>query len=752
MGRPRCPSCRIRCPRIRCPRLPCCKRRKGAAQDALSPVAPSDAVAPDDVEVVDGVPFQGDGKFQYFQDEFVLPVGGIILGFKKARRDSIIKECVMYCAFVFAFVTVTMMVRPVHTTFTIQQGIYVNLGLESIDPSTINFNKDFYGIANYGDFWKWVESVLYYKAYECCYYNGKSLDKVYGDQNTFAIAKYNRLLTPIRFRQARSMIDMCTNPATNHQIARPCWPEHSGSTEETTDIFGSAQLGAASDSHFMTDLSGHSGDNDDGEEGGYGTSAHVVDLELDAGRALEKIKGMIKERWTDEWTRAIAIDMNMYNPNYDMATVLRFKIDQVVGGHLFPKVEAKSCRLNPYTSNWDFFRATVEAIWAVLLIYHFYVEFKEFRNEGFALYISNMWNIIELTNLITFLVIMSNWMDYVLQDRTMFKLRNVTEFHDLHSLCSQFTMTAHLAAFNSVWCFIKLFKYLQFYTRFLLIWDVLAHSMTSILPFLGVMMLIFFAFSFSGYWLFGARVYEFHTWPMALNFLLRSIIEGLVKVKKGVQIDMYRPMKEASPGAAPIWASLWVIMSGLIFLNMFIAILTDSYMYIQQRTRHQDEAERAFLMPAWLLYFRSKVPCLWKDPDMREKVQNMINEENGLRDHLASIDQGKLWQLTLDNIADGTFDLEVSDLLLLFPHKDEFESYRRTVEWMQKFCEYAGIRMRRTENIEPATLTEINLLNDKVSYLEEEICGLASQLQRVSTLKQQSAVVKALHSLKPGAI
>merc|ERR1719379_615365 len=162
-------------------------------------------------------------------------------------------------------------------------------------------------------------------------------------------------------------------------------------------------------------------------------------------------------------------------------------------------------------------------------------------------------------------------------------------------------------------------------------------------------------------------------------------------------------MKETSPGAAPVWAAAWVIMSNLILLNMFIAILTDSYVYIQQRTKQQDEAERAFLMPAWLLYFRSKVPCLWKDPDMREKVMKMRDEENRLRDHLASIDQVKLWQFTLDCIADGNFDLEVSEMMQFFPHKDEFVSYRLTVEWMKKFSDYAGIRMRRTEQ-EPATL------------------------------------------------
>lgn len=260
-------------------------------------------------------------------------------------------------------------------------------------------------------------------------------------------------------------------------------------------------------------------------------------------------------------------------------------------------------------------------------------------------------------------------------------------------------------------------------------------------------MLIFFAFSFSGFWLFGARVYEFHTWPMCFNFLLRSVLEGLVATRRGVQIDLYRPMKECSPGTAPVWATGWVIMSNLILLNMFIAILTDSYIYIVQRTKQQDEAERAFMMPAWVLYFRSKVACLWKDPEVKEKVMNMKMEEIKIREHLDAIDSVKLWQFTLDNIAAGRFDLEVSEMMQFFPHPDEFQSYRMTVDWMKKFCEYAGIRMRRTEQ-DPPTIAEIKFLTNKIGILEEEILGFVSQLQKIEVLKR----TKGMASLKPAAI
>merc|ERR1719456_1120556 len=105
-------------------------------------------------------------------------------------------------------------------------------------------------------------------------------------------------------------------------------------------------------SEWREGLSDHIGDPDDGVW--YGTSAHVVDVDLDRGKATEKLAAMYEERWTDEFTRAVAIDACFYNINYDIATVFRFQIDITLGGHFFPRVYVKSCRLNPYGPNDNF--------------------------------------------------------------------------------------------------------------------------------------------------------------------------------------------------------------------------------------------------------------------------------------------------------------------------------------------------------------------------------------------------------------
>merc|ERR1719355_283079 len=72
----------------------------------------------------------------------------------------------------------------------------------------------------------------------------------------------------------------------------------------------------------------------------------------------------------------------------------------------------------------------------------------------------------------------------------------------------------------------------------------------------------------------------------------------------------YEPMKDTAPQPAPVWALCWTVMSGLILLNMFIAILSDSYVFVQDRIKKQDAIENSFELPTWAVFFRSKIPCL----------------------------------------------------------------------------------------------------------------------------------------------
>lgn len=654
------------------------------------------------------------------ESEHVLPVGGILNAYKRAERDPMITSCVLYMIFLMLFVSIVTLVRPVHTIYTVQNAIHTALASEAMSPATTHFEKTFYDIANWGDFWIWVETVLYEKSFSCCYYNGQSYLVTYGNSNDRRIASYNRLMTPIRFRQARVKTDTCksTTPKENHELARPCWGFYD---EEVKDTFDRWAGNTKMDSKYLTGLSNFVGDTDDGPN--YGTTGHVVDLDLDTGKASAKVTQLMKERWTDEWTRGVSIDVNTYNPNYDLATVARFRIDVGPGGHFFPTVEFLSCRMNPYSTVFDLIRLLLEVIFALFLVFYCFEELKELYTGGVKAYFNSFWNVVELGNLTLFILIIYKWIIFMTLSKADFTRRERYVFHDLYTVADVFNGTAYYAAVNVVWSFSKVFKYLQLYSRFLIIWDVLAHSMKYIMPFMVIIMLIVIAYAYSGNWLYGQRVDNFHTIRLTFSTLLLSMVDGFE----------YEGMRDASPGLSSfLWAVMWMVMSTLVLLNMFIAILSDSYCYVQDRIKKQEHIEKSYDMPSLILYIRSKIPCLRpRNLDAEEAMLDMKQQAVDLREHLGQVDRDAMWKLLLDRVVDDSPDIVVNDIVKFFPDEDEEESFRLASEWMERLARLGKMKMQPTER-ERSTLDEISTLREKVTCLEDEISKLTAALAFVA--------------------
>jgi hypothetical protein len=644
------------------------------------------------------------------EGDITLPVGGVINAYKKAQRDPLVRQCVLYMIFILNFCLVMTLVRPVHTTFEIQNAIFSQLATEAIAPDVNNFEKTFYDIANWGDFWAWTTTVLQGTSYHCCYPSGKSFLATYGNMNDRRIAQYNRLMTPIRFRQVRTKQNHgCSTPKQNHEMSRPCWGDYGTETVDEDSSIWTAD--GDKKSEYMTGLSHFVGDEDDGYI--YGSKGHVVDLPLDKTKAAERIEWMMRERWTDEGTRAISIDVNTYNPNFDMATVTRFKIDIVGGGMFFPKVESLSCRLNPYSNTTDYMRLLCEVLFAGMTVYYLWGEFTELKQSGLKEYLSSFWNIVELGNLSVFIIIMYKWTEYVGYDKSAFRRRDWSEFHDLYTPAALFNYSAMLGAANVVWAFLKVFKYLQLNSRFLLIWDVLGHSMTYILPFSVIIVLIVFAFCFSGHWLFGQRIDQFHTLGGSQGYLSRSIIDGLD----------YQAMKDAQPQATPLWAFGWTFMSALILLNMFIAILSDSYIFVTQRTQKQDKIESEFPMPSWGVFFRSKLICIpAKNIQEEEELLDLKHMNRELTETFEQINSERLFNLLLHKVGADNTEVTVDDMTSFFSKEDgeEEATVLKAREWMEKMAKVAGLSLKR-EIKEVTTLDEIAKLKDKIGSLEFEL-------------------------------
>jgi len=461
----------------------------------------------------------------------------------------------------------------------------------------------------------------------------------------------------------------------------------------------------------------------------FAADGHVVDLQLDAQGAREKLQDMIQGRWTDESTRALAVDINTYNPTYDMATVFRFQIERDVGGRVWAMVSAHSCALDLYDRP---VRSVLEGLWILAFLFYVVDAAMTWCRQGTRAYLGSGWGRADIISLLSFLAVIVCWLDYRMRDTSAFKLQHRDEFKDLYTVCSSSNNQTGFAAFAVVLAFVHVLKFFRVYSPFLMIWQVFVKSLRLLQCFAVVMMLGIFAFLLSGNWLFGTRVYAFCTWPSTLGFLVQSMIAGFVTMQNGETQKVNLQMEEAKEGVARLWTMVWVLVSELIIFNMFVAILVSSFGSVSNRTKHCQHLEKQYPVRPWGFFFKSKCICIVRDPDAREPIHDMVRQVKAWGGCFKKVDRGKLEAVALDAAARGATDFEAKDAMQLFPHSNETESLRRAAAWMRELSKLTGQKVHHAAS-PPSSADEIKKLMERLASLEEEAMGLTLQVKGVLT-------------------
>lgn len=648
-----------------------------------------------------------------FAEEYMLPLGFVCQGLRQAARDGIVKRGCADFIVTFLFAVLTLLVNPVSSIFEIHDGISQSLVHASINATGFQSKMTFNTVKSYTDLWMWVNHVLYPKVYHSAAYLGS-----YGQSNTFSIAKYNRLVTPIRFRQVRVKRDECSTLEENHMLARPCWPAYF----PHSSLFSSAidEVSVPNSTFHADGTSLLLGENEYlGTH--YGTSGHVVDLELDPVLALAKLQGMVKQRWTDEYTQAVGIDMNTYNPNYNMATVFRFKVVRDIGGKLEPHVE--TCSYSPNRSSRSGV-AALEYIWGSLFTIYVFVTAFLWCRQGICRSFRSMSCRLQLFSILWLGATIAFYVMHVLEDQSFFQSRHVTEFKDMYSVCHSFNVAGNFASLGMVMACFQLVRAFRAFESFSHIYELLARCARVVFPFLLNVLLGLILLSFSAMWLFGARVRGLHTWYHSLGVLAHSMATGKHS------LFTYEGMKDANTSVAGIWMITWILLSSFIFFNMFVSCSSQAASIIRKKISLQQRYQTSFPTASFLTYLKSKVPCLWRDPDTIEPIHKLLHEVNVWNAHLCDVDAEKLQEIVDMLICEGQTLLRVQHLMPLFIQKDEKERYCRAAAWIKSLSTSLGVRMADTEHVASVPF-EVKMLAQGFGKLEEEIYGLGHQLRRV---------------------
>jgi hypothetical protein len=182
----------------------------------------------------------------------------------------------------------------------------------------------------------------------------------------------------------------------------------------------------------------------------------------------------------------------------------------------------------------------------------------------------------------------------------------------------------------------------------------------------------------------------------------------------------YEPMKLAAPGAAPMWNAAWTVMSGLILVNFLIAIISDAFAVVKERTHkqlaiEQEARDSGFKFPSLFQFcLMENCPSFLLPGDAKKKQANAESHERilELKETLDQVDLEKLWERLLQGVNEEEVAVDSAELCHLF---DTEKDARLFIDRIAYLAELAGV-----EKIEEdGTKQEIDKMQEKVDSLDD---------------------------------
>ncbi|XP_074195299.1 polycystin-2-like protein 1 isoform X2 [Rhinolophus sinicus] len=437
----------------------------------------------------------------------------------------------------------------------------------------------FQAISSMVDFWDFAQGPLLDSLYWTKWYNNQSLGR-----GSHSFIYYENLLLGVpRLRQLRVRNDSCVVHEDFREDISSCYDVYSPDKEEQLP-FGPLN-GTAWTYHSQDELGGSS---HWGQLTSYSGGGYYLDLPGSRQGSAEALRDLQEGLWLDRGTRVVFIDFSVYNANINLFCVLRLVVEFPATGGAIPSWQIRTVKLIRYVSNWDFFIVGCEIIFCIFIFYYVVEEILELHIHRLR-YLSSIWNILDLVVILLSIVAVGFHIFRTLEvNRLMGKLlQQPNMYADFEFLAFWQTQYNNMNAVNLFFAWIKIFKYISFNKTMTQLSSTLARCAKDILGFAVMFFIVFFAYAQLGYLLFGTQVENFSTFIKCIFTQFRIILGDFD----------YNAIDNANRILGPAYFVTYVFFVFFVLLNMFLAIINDTYSEVKEELAGQkDELQLSDLL------------------------------------------------------------------------------------------------------------------------------------------------------------
>ncbi|XP_068574232.1 polycystin-2-like protein 1 [Cebidichthys violaceus] len=434
-----------------------------------------------------------------------------------------------------------------------------------------NSGVKFQSIGTMGDFWTYAQGPLLDGLYWTKWYNNQSLDR--GDQSF--IYYENMLLGVPRMRQIKIMNNSCKVHKDFEDEITGCFDVYNDKKED--DLSFGLINGTAWTYHTEKEVKGSS---HWGLLTTYSGAGYYRDLSRTKEESVIILEELVDNLWLDRGTRAAFLDFSTYNANINMFCVIRLVVEFPATGGAIPSYQIRTVKLIRYITNWDYFILGCEMVFCLFILYYVVEEILELRIHKLS-YFKSIWNILDIVVIMLAIVaIVFNIFRTVKVDKLLGKLLEQPGIYaDFEFLAFWQTQYNNMNAVNLFFAWIKVFKYISFNKTMTQLSSTLGRCAKDILGFAIMFFIVFFAYAQLGYLLFGTEVESFSTFVKCIFTQFRIILGDFD----------YDAIDRANRVLGPIYFVTYVFFVFFVLLNMFLAIINDTYSEVKEELSCQKD-------------------------------------------------------------------------------------------------------------------------------------------------------------------
>ncbi|XP_053953102.1 polycystic kidney disease 2-like 1 protein [Anastrepha ludens] len=523
-----------------------------------------------------------------------------------AARSALIEFCIYMC---FLAVTILVAASSRNLSMYFFNDTIDNLFVDrDVNAPVYEVDLEFENLATLDDLWEFLQS----KCIPDLHGEENDDDAVESEQTNqrrrrapeeeLIFLTQNVVLGPPRLRQIRVKADTCDVHEVFGRYFNKCYADYSKANEDTSAEFMGAKYKTLNELKALPYW---------GKITIYDSGGFVKDLTYDYEENQRIVADLKKRMWLDRASRLFMIEFTLFNANKNLMNNIKFVAELPPTGGVVPTYSIQSVKTSSVFWKDGIVVFVAGILFYLFIIYYTIIEILELHHMGVANYVRVIWNFVDfwIIALAYFTLIYNIWHPFYVNLLYKRVEEKPNEFLALDTFCFWNLMYRDMMAICAFLVCIKTFKFISFHSTVRHFYVTVSSCFRDLLGFGVMFIIVFLAYAELGLLLFGNEHNDFRNFYQSLLTMIRMILGDF----------NYETIERANRILGPIYFITYIFLVFFILLNMFLAIINDTYSTVKREVKGGRN---------YLLLYVSKLLHRWCPKCFRAQPQDETQPED----------------------------------------------------------------------------------------------------------------------------